>query len=108
MKIVIWLGNLAQNYQRCFAIFGAGLGLFMIGLALFYLSAKHYDAQPLLAELLTLVALALFAVGIITALVGYLSLTYYRWYHFFKKRSITTLNTEPESDPDSQNNTKQN
>ncbi|GAA6134439.1 hypothetical protein NBRC116188_12280 [Oceaniserpentilla sp. 4NH20-0058] len=94
MKIVIRLGNLAQNYQRCFAIFGAGLGLFMIGLTLFYLSAKHYDAQPLLAELLTLVALALFALGVITALVGYLSLTYYRWYHFFKKRSNTKLESE--------------
>ena len=86
MFIVRWLGNLAQNYQRCFAIFGAGLGLFMIGLALFYLSAKHYDAQPLLAELLTLVALVLLAIGSIIALIGYLSLTYYRWFHFFKKR----------------------
>jgi len=86
MFVVRWLGNLAQNYQRCFAIFGAGLMLFMMGLALFYLSAKHYDAQPLLAELLTLVSLLLFAIGSAVALVGYLSLTYYRWYHFFKKR----------------------
>jgi len=86
MKIVIWLGTLAQNYQRCFAIFGAGLMIFMLGLALFYLSAKHYDTQPLLAELLTLVALLLFVIGSAVALVGYLSLTYYRWYHFFKKR----------------------
>lgn len=89
MFIVRWLGNLAQNYQRCFAIFGAGLGIFMIGIALFYLSAKHYDAQPLLAELLTLIALLLFAIGIAIALVGYLSLTYYRWYHFFKKRKTS-------------------
>lgn len=96
MFIVRWLGNLAQNYQRCFAIFASGLGLFMIGLALFYLSAKHYDTQPLLAELLTLIAILLFVIGSAVALVGYLSLTYYRWYHFFKKRSITK--TESESD----------
>lgn len=89
MFIVRWLGNLAQNYQRCFAIFGTGLTIFMIGIGLFYLSAKHYDAQPLLAELLSLIAILLFAIGIGTALVGYLSLTYYRWYIFFKKRKTS-------------------
>ena len=89
MFIVRWLGNLAQDYQRCFAIFGAGLAVFMIGIGLFYLSAKHYDAQPLLAELLTLIAILFFAIGIITALIGYLSLTYYRWYIFFKKKKTS-------------------
>lgn len=94
MFIVRWLGNLAQNYQRCFAIFGAGLAVFMMGIALFYLSAKHYDAQPLLAEVLTLLAVLLFAIGIATALVGYLSLTYYRWYHFFKKRKPSQIEND--------------
>lgn len=89
MFIVRWLGNLAQNYHRCFLIFATGLIIFMVGVALFYLSAKHYDAQPLLAELLTLVSLLLFVIGIVTAMIGYLSLTYYRWYHFFKKRNTT-------------------
>lgn len=101
MFIVRWLGNLAQNYQRCFAIFAAGLGTFMLGLALFYLSAKHYDSQPLLAEIISLLAILLFAMGIAIALVGYLSLTYYRWYHFFKKRSSSKADSESETKQDS-------
>lgn len=85
MFIVRWLGNLAQNYVRCFTILSIGLMVFFMGLALFYLSAQHYDAQPLLAEVITLVALILLAIGFVVAMIGYLSLTYYRWYIFFRK-----------------------
>ena len=37
----------------------------------------------------TLIAILFFTIGIITALIGYLSLTYYRWYIFFKKKKTS-------------------
>ena len=52
----------------------------------FYLSAKHYDAQPLLSELVAFLGILLICIGILVALIGYLSLTYCRWYHFFRRR----------------------
>jgi len=87
MKFVRWLGGLAQDYQRCFFIFMLGLSVFFIGLAAFYLSAQYYQQSHLLAELLALASLLIMAVGAAIAVVGYLSLTYYRWYHFFRKKN---------------------
>lgn len=86
MKIVRWLGLLAQDYKRCFMIFMIGQTVFFVGITLFYLSAKHYERQPLLSELVAFLGILLIATGIVIALVGYLSLTYGRWYHFFKRR----------------------
>ena len=86
MKIVRWLGMLAQDYKRCFMIFMTGQSVFFVGIAFFYLSAKHYDAQPLLSELVAFLGMLLICIGILVALIGYLSLTYGRWYHFFRRR----------------------
>lgn len=85
-KAVIWIGRLAQNYQRAFSIFMVGQVVFFVGLALFYLSAEKYNTAPLLAEWMVLLALILLASGVVVALVGYLAITYGRWYHFFKSR----------------------
>jgi hypothetical protein len=85
MKIVHWLGMLAQDYKRCFMILMTGQCIFFVGIALFYMSAKHYDAQPLLSELVAFFGILLIAAGCAVALVGYLSLTYGRWYHFFRR-----------------------
>jgi len=86
MKLVRWLGLLAQNYTRCFMIFMTGQSVFFVGLALFYMSAQHHASQPLLAEVIAFIGLILIIVGVIIAAVGYLSLTYGRWYHFFRKK----------------------
>jgi len=86
MKIVRWLGMLAQDYKRCFMIFMIGQMVFFVGIAFFYLSAKHYDSQPLLAELVAFLGIVLIAIGVLVALIGYLSLTYGRWYHFFRRK----------------------
>lgn len=85
MKVVRWLGELAQDYQRCFFILMLGLSVFFIGLAVFYLSAQYYQQSHLLAELMTLISLLVMAVGVGIAVVGYLSLAYYRWHQFFRK-----------------------
>ena len=77
---------LAQDYKRCFMIFMTGQSVFFVGIAFFYLSAKHYDAQPLLSELVAFLGMLLICIGILVALIGYLSLTYGRWYHFFRRR----------------------
>jgi len=92
-KAVIWIGRIAQNYQRALAIFMVGQVVFFVGLALFYLSADRYDSTPLVAELMVLIALILLACGAGIALIGYLAITYGRWYHFFKnspKKGNTT------------------
>mgnify|MGYP003385968463 FL=1 len=88
MKIVHWLGALAQDYKRCFMILMTGQCIFFVGIALFYMSAKHHDAQPLLAEIVAFFGLVLIVIGVAVALVGYLSLTYGRWYHFFRRRPV--------------------
>lgn len=88
MKIVHWLGTLAQDYKRCFMILMTGQCIFFVGIALFYMSAKHHDAQPLLAEIVAFFGLILIVIGVAVALVGYLSLTYGRWYHFFRRRPV--------------------
>ncbi|MFT7110114.1 MAG: hypothetical protein ACI843_001782 [Psychrobacter glaciei] len=89
MKAVRWLGMLAQDYKRCFMILMTGQCIFFVGIALFYMSAKHYDAQPLLSELVAFFGIILIVIGIAVALVGYLSFTYGRWYHFFRRRPGT-------------------
>ena len=86
MRLVRWLGLLAQNYTRCFVIFMIGQSVFFVGLAFFYMSAQHHAAQPLISEIVAFVGLIMIVVGIIIAAIGYLSLTYGRWYHFFKKK----------------------
>lgn len=91
MKIVRWLGALAQDYKRCFMILMTGQCIFFVGIALFYMSAKHHDAQPLLAELVAFFGLILIVIGVAVALVGYLSLTYGRWYHFFRRNPLKNL-----------------
>ena len=90
MKIVRWLGMLAQDYKRCFMIFMIGQMVFFVGIAFFYMSAKHYDSQPLLAELIAFLGVLLIVIGVLVALIGYLSLTYGRWYHFFRRRPKST------------------
>ena len=86
MKVVRWLGLLAQDYKRCFMILMTGQCVFFVGIALFYMSAKHYDEQPLLSELVAFFGIILIAIGVVVALVGYLSLTYGRWYQFFRRQ----------------------
>ncbi|MFT6327254.1 MAG: O-antigen/teichoic acid export membrane protein [Crocinitomicaceae bacterium] len=86
MKVVRWLGTLAQDYKRCFMVLMTGQCIFFVGIALFYMSAKHYDAQPLLSELVAFFGMLLIVIGVVVALIGYLSLTYGRWYHFFRRR----------------------
>lgn len=86
MKLVRWLGLLAQNYTRCFVIFMTGQTVFFVGLAFFYMSAQHHATEPLLSEVVALVGLILIAIGVVVAAIGYLSLTYGRWYHFFRKK----------------------
>ena len=63
------------------------LSLFFITLSAFYLSAQYYQQSHLLAELLALASLLIMVVGAAIAVIGYLSLTYYRWYHFFRKKN---------------------
>jgi hypothetical protein len=98
MKVVRWLGLLAQDYKRCFMILMTGQCIFFVGIALFYISAKHYDAQPLLSELVAFFGIILIFIGVAVALVGYLSLTYGRWYHFFKRRPGSRKNPIPQDE----------
>jgi len=94
MKLVRWLGLLAQNYARCFVIFMTGQSVFFVGLTFFYMSAQHHTAQPLLAEIIAFLGLLMIIIGIIVAAIGYLSLTYGRWYHFFKKKPKEAVDPE--------------
>lgn len=100
MFFVRWIGNIAQNYQRSFGILMIGQVIFFVGLALFYLSADRFSGQPLLAEFMVLLAIILVAIGIAVALVGYLALTYGRWYHFFRKpiKKKTSTDTSEETE----------
>lgn len=95
MKVVRWLGMLAQDYKRCFMILMTGQCVFFVGIALFYMSAKHHDAQPLLSEIVAFFGLILIVIGVIIALIGYLSFTYGRWYHFFRRNPLKKQNTHP-------------
>ena len=96
MYFVRWIGNIAQNYQRSFAILMIGQVIFFVGLALFYLSAGQQTTKPLLAEFLVLLSIIILGIGVLVALVGYLALTYGRWYHFFRKPKKNTAFTKEE------------
>lgn len=96
MFFVRWIGNIAQSYQRSFAILMVGQSIFFVGLALFYLSAGQQVTKPLLAEFLVLLSIIIISIGVVVALVGYLALTYGRWYHFFRKTKKNTAFTKDE------------
>jgi len=100
MFLVRWIGNIAQSYQRSFAILMVGQSIFFVGLALFYLSAEQQMGKPLLAEFLVLLSIIIITVGIAVALVGYLALTYGRWYHFFRKTKKNVAFTKDEDNDD--------
>lgn len=100
MFFVRWIGNIAQSYQRSFAILMVGQSIFFVGLALFYLSAEQQMGKPLLAEFLVLLSIIIITVGIAVALVGYLALTYGRWYHFFRKTKKNVAFTKDEDNDD--------
>jgi len=100
MFLVRWIGNIAQSYQRSFAILMVGQSIFFVGLALFYLSAEQQMGKPLLAEFLVLLSIIIISVGIAVALVGYLALTYGRWYHFFRKTKKNVAFTKDEDNDD--------
>ena len=100
MFFVRWIGNIAQSYQRSFAILMVGQSIFFVGLALFYLSAEQQMGKPLLAEFLVLLSIIIISVGIAVALVGYLALTYGRWYHFFRKTKKNVAFTKDEDNDD--------
>lgn len=96
MFFVRWIGNIAQSYQRSFSILMVGQSIFFVGLALFYLSAEQQVIKPLLAEFLVLLSIIIVSIGVLVALVGYLALTYGRWYHFFRKTKKNTAFTKDE------------
>ena len=106
MKVVRWLGTLAQDYKRCFMILMIGQCIFFVGIALFYMSAKHYDAQPLLSELVAFFGMLLIVIGVGMALVGYLSFTYGRWYHFFRRSPNAKKKTAEKTEFDIKSNSK--